>query len=91
VKSGFLIHVGDADGDDFDKQVLDAQAFLSEHSSALIDAAGTQGFGGAQLDFGVWAEPPAFSRSFTFPLPLLALASTCGIKLTVSVYFGSDA
>ena len=87
---GFLCKVSDADGAAFKTQVLDAQSFLSQHAAALAVAAKSPGFD-AQLDFGVWnGAPGVFAQSFSFPKSLLALAATCGVALTVSVYHGAD-
>jgi len=89
-KTGFIYEVGTADGDDFKRQVTEAESFLARHSAALIAAAKTENFG-AQLDFGVWnGAPDVFAQSFTFPPSLAALASACGIDLTLSIYLASD-
>lgn len=87
---GFLCKVSDADGDAFKTQVTDAQSFLSEHAAALAVAAKSPAFD-AELDFGVWnGAPDVIAQSFTFPQSLLALAATCSVALTVSVYLGTD-
>jgi len=87
---GFLCKVSDADGDAFKTQVADAQSFLSQHAAALAAAAALPGFD-AELDFGVWnGAPEVVAQSFTFPRSLLALATSCGVALTVSVYLGTD-
>jgi len=89
-KNGFLYQVGTADGDDFKRQTADAEAFLAQHSAALVAGAKTADFS-AELDFGVWnGAPNVFAQSFTFLPSLAAMASACGIALTVSIYLASD-
>lgn len=84
--SGFLFYVGEGKRECLAEHIEDSLVFLSQHSQALAAAAKDVDFH-AQLDFGVWSDPAEpFSRSFVFPLPLVASASACGVELVISIY-----
>ena len=82
---GFVVEVGDADGDRFLEQMHQAVAFLERHGEDLRRISTSPGFRVGELDFGVWNKGiPAQSHSFS---PVLArLASQCGLALTITLY-----
>ena len=82
---GFVVEVGDADGDRFPDQMQQAIAFLERHGEELRRISSSPGFRVGELDFGVWNKGiPAQSHSFS---PVLArLASQCGLALTITLY-----
>jgi len=88
---GFVVDVGDAEGDEFPAQVGQAIAFLERHSETIRDLSSQPGFKAAELDFGVWNKAPdGPMQSHSFPPLLLSLASRCGLALTLTVYDASD-
>jgi len=84
---GFVVDVGDADGDHFGDQVTSAIAFLERHDKVLKGFSSNPGFKSGAMDFGVWnMAPDIVARSYTFPPLLVKLAAECNLTLTVTVY-----
>ena len=82
---GANIHVGNADGDEFEVQKTEALSFLQAQSEALKELTNQNGFEEAGLDFGVYDEH-MWSKSYGFPPKLVALAAQHQLELTVSIY-----
>ena len=87
--SGFTVEVSAASGEEFDKQIEDALAFLHRHSDELNLLANMNELEDLRLDFGV-SRKHGFLQSSYLPPELVRLAGKLNIGIEISIY-GADA
>jgi hypothetical protein len=88
--SGVSFVASDADFDEFERQLTDANEFLETHASEIAAMAATPGVKYATLDFGVSLYKDSVAQFCSFPPKFVRLAASAGLGLEVSMYACSD-
>jgi hypothetical protein len=84
--SGAYFLVSDADFDDFDRQVVEATAYLEQHALVVAKMVDHPGVENAVLDFAVSLYEDHVAQFSFLPPKLVRLAGSAGLGLEVSHY-----
>jgi hypothetical protein len=86
IDSGVNFIASDADLNEFERQLIDATAFLELNVTSIVKMATTQGVQFAILDFGIALNEGYVAQFCFFPPQLIKLLASAGVGLEISHY-----